>query len=400
MKIVMATPFGLRPRGTASVRALPLGQALAARGHQVTLLVPSWDDRASSGQSFEQGGVQVAHLHVPNRAAFDVPLLTLRLLRAARAEKPDVLHLFKPKAYTAFLGLLWRAARRVDTSRAPIVMDTDDWEGPGGWNDLSGYTPLQKRLFAWQEQWELRHSDAVTVASRTLESIVLSMGVPPSRLAYLPNGPGIAPAPPDPTEVESLHKTLGLPTGAPVALLFTRFWEFDEAQLARRWARVVAELPEARLLVVGKGLHGEEVRFRAELETLGVSNSVSDVGFQPLERLRAYFALARVALYPMSDTLVNRAKCPVKLADYMQAGLPVVGEAVGQVAEYLAGDVGGLLVPSGDDAAFVSATLRLLRDPEFAAIMGRAGQQRLATRFDWPIQAERAEALYGSTPRR
>ena len=39
MRVVMIGPFGLRPRGTMSVRALPLAQALVAQGHAVTLLL-------------------------------------------------------------------------------------------------------------------------------------------------------------------------------------------------------------------------------------------------------------------------------------------------------------------------------------------------------------------------
>ena len=44
LRIALIAPFGLRPKGTASARALPLGQALAARGHHVRLIVPPWDD--------------------------------------------------------------------------------------------------------------------------------------------------------------------------------------------------------------------------------------------------------------------------------------------------------------------------------------------------------------------
>ncbi|MDQ4078165.1 MAG: glycosyltransferase family 4 protein [Chloroflexota bacterium] len=389
----MVAPFGLRPKSTARVRALQLGEALVARGHRVTLLVPPWDDRSASGQTFEQGGVRVRQLRLPARPALDAPLLTFRLLREAVAARPDILHTFKPKAYSGFAALAWWTVQRSGAPVAPLVMDTDDWEGAGGWNDLAPYHPLQKRLFAWQERWGLRHADAVTAASRTLESLVLSMGVPPARVAYVPNGPGARWPEPHPADVSRLRAELAL-DDRPVALLFTRFFEFDPARLAGRWARVVAEHPEARLLVVGKGLMGEEEIFRNAAAAQGVAESVVEAGWQSFDALPAYFALARVALYPMDDTLVNRTKCPVKLADAMQAGLPVVGEAVGQVAEYLAGNTGGLLVPPADDDAFVAATLRLLCDSELASSLGHTATQRLTTHFDWPIQAERVETLY------
>ncbi len=287
----------------------------------------------------------------------------------------------------------WRGLSRLGASLAPLVVDTDDWEGTGGWNEVARYSRLQKRLFAWQEQWGLCHADGVTVASRTLETLALSLGVPATRLLYVPNGAGAPWPSPDAAEVARLRGDLGL-GAAPVALLFTRFFEFDVARLARRWAAVVAALPEARLLVVGRGLQGEERAFAEAVAAQGVASSVVPVGWQPFAALPALFALARAALYPMDDTLLNRAKCPVKLADLMQVGLPVVGEAVGQVAEYLAGNEGGLLVSPGDDAAFVAATLGLLQDEGRAAALGRVGQARLAAHFSWPRQAEHVEALY------
>ncbi|HYN90000.1 MAG TPA: glycosyltransferase, partial [Ardenticatenaceae bacterium] len=168
MKIVFVAPFGLRPKGTVSVRALPLGQALVERGHRVTLVVPPWDDRAAAGESFERGGVRVVNLPVPRDARLDVPALTARLLRATLAERPAVVHCFKPKGYSGLLALAWRWLRRARVARAPLVMDTDDWEGAGGWNELAPYPGWQKRFFAWQERTGLAGGNAVTVASRAL----------------------------------------------------------------------------------------------------------------------------------------------------------------------------------------------------------------------------------------
>ena len=389
----MVTPFGLRPKGTVRVRALPLAEALVARGHGVTILVPPWDDPSAAGKDFEQNGVMVRQLALPTRAYVEVPHLTLQLLRGALAQKPDVLHAFKPKAYSGFVATAWWCLQKVRAVRAPLVMDSDDWEGWGGWNDHAPYSRLQKWLFAWQEQWGLRHADGVTVANRTLQSIVWSMGIPPARVMYVPNGSGTGWGTPEEAEVDALRTRLEL-GDAPVALLYTRFFEFDVLVLARRWAKIVAALPEARLLVVGKGFWGEENKFQAAMRELGVSESVIYVGWQPFEMLPAHFALARLMLYPMKDTLLNRSKCPVKLADMLQFGLPVIGERVGQVAEYLANNAGGLLVSPGDDEAFVAATLRLLRDPAQARALAQAGQTRFASHFDWPIQAKRVERLY------
>ncbi len=393
MKILFVSPFGLQPKSTARVRALPLGVALAARGHKVTLLVPPWDDRANGGRTFSHQGVKVVQVPVPASPLLDVPLLTARLWKAIHAYHPDILHLFKPKAYSGFIGTGWWLKLKLKRTRVPFVMDTDDWEGRGGWNDAAPYSLPAKMLFAWQEQWGLTHNNGVTVASRALEGIVRSMGVPPERLLYTPNGPGAAGEipPANPQTVANLRNRLGIES-APIALLYTRFFEFDVAAMAKRWAAIVEKVPTARLIVVGKGLAGEEIEFQRALQALKVADTVRDVGWQPFEHLAGYFALADVALYPMRDTLLNRTKCPVKLADYLQLGLAVVGEAVGMVREYL-GEGAGILIPPGDDGAFVAATSVLLQDKGRAATLGAAALRRMK-RFRWSVRAQELEGFY------
>ena len=86
MNIVMIGPFGLQPKATLSVRALPMAKALVSRGHSVTLLVPPWDHPADAGREWEEDGVQVVNLPLPPR----LPLLfhgalALRLVQHALA---------------------------------------------------------------------------------------------------------------------------------------------------------------------------------------------------------------------------------------------------------------------------------------------------------------------------
>ncbi|NJN95427.1 MAG: glycosyltransferase family 4 protein, partial [Anaerolineales bacterium] len=193
MKIVFIGPFGLQPKGTISSRALPLAQALATRGHDVTLLIPPWDDPARAGQSWTEGGVQVVNMPLPLR----LPLLfhiglTRTLLIRALALQPDVIHLFKPKAYAGLAHLgLW-GLRRWRGASFRLVVDSDDWEQ--AWNEVNPYSAAQKKLFVWQEKWGLRQADAVTAASRALEKLVVAeRRGDATRVFYLPNGCGKKP---------------------------------------------------------------------------------------------------------------------------------------------------------------------------------------------------------------
>ncbi len=388
MRIVMIGPFGLRPRGTMSVRALPLAQALVARGHHVTLLLPPWQNPEDSGKSWDEGGVQVENVALP----VGVPgwfhwQLTAALVRRAVAFKPDVIHTFKPKAYA---GLAHLALRR----RFPVVVDTDDWEGYGGWNDLNPYSALLKRFFAWQERWGLTRAAAVTVASRALQTLVWAMGGSPERVFYLPNG--CIPR-------SAVFRTVE-GRGRPTLLLYTRFFEYQVERLWRIVEGVRARIPDVRLWVVGKGFFAEEETLLTQARAAGwrVAEGVMPTpdadlvyaGLVPAEALSTHFSQTDVALYPFDDTLLNRTKCPVKLLDLLAAGVPVVADAVGQVAESILHGETGLLVPPGDDAAFIEAVTTLLRDVTLRQSLGARAAYDARDRFAWETLAPVAEAAY------
>ena len=387
MRIVMVGPFGMRPRGTMAVRALPMAQALTARGHDVTILLPPWQTPEDSGRVWVEGGITVENIPLPPRLPGVFHVLTaLRLARRAIACAPDVVHLFKPKAYSGLTHNLLASLPR--TARPRLVVDSDDWEGPGGWNAIGGYTPLQRRFFVWQERWGLTHADAVTVASRTLESLTWALGVPPARVFYVPNGA---------RKVAGGRRVPERVSDRPCVLLYTRFFEFSIERLMGVLQRVWEACPRMRLLVVGKGLFGgEEETLMQMASEAGWGHAIEMAGWVEPEHLADVFSQADVAIYPFDDTLINRAKCAVKLLDLLTAGVPVVAEAVGQNREMIRHNDTGWLVPPGDEAAFAEGILRLLEEQPLRERLGQAAFHDVHRRFSWQYLVTAVERAYRS----
>ena len=152
------------------------------------------------------------------------------------------------------------------------------------------------------------------------------------------------------------------PSAEPVILLYTRFFEFAVERVVDIFQRVLTEIPQARLLVVGRGFFGEEERLKELMREAGIAERLVYVDWVEPEELPAYFAAADVAIYPYDDILINRTKCSVKLIDLMAAGVPVVADDVGQNREYIVHGVSGLLVPAGETNTFAASVVRLLRD--------------------------------------
>ena len=72
----------------------------------------------------------------------------------------------------------------------------------------------------------------------------------------------------------------------------------------------------------------------------------------------------------------------------------VVASRVGGIPEVVNDGVTGLLVPPDDPASLSDALNTLLRDPDRADAMGRAGRKRAVTEFSWDTVAAQTAALY------
>jgi glycosyltransferase involved in cell wall biosynthesis len=205
----------------------------------------------------------------------------------------------------------------------------------------------------------------------------------------------------------------------PVVLLYTRFFEFPVSRVVEVLQRVRERVPEARLVVVGKGLFGEEeelLRLAAEsgltvanhasrntdhgsrinFHVSGSAPGVTYLGWVSPEALPSCFAQADVAIYLFDDTLVNRTKCAVKLVDLLAAGVAVVAEAVGQNREYVRHGETGWLVETGDVEGFAEAVVRLLQDGALRERLGQAAARELRERFAWERLVAVVERAYGN----
>ncbi len=389
MRIVFIGPFGLRVKGTMSWRALPMAKALAARGHRVDIVLPPWDCPEDSGREWEEGGVGVHHIALPPRfpLLFHL-LLTLRLVRRVLALRPEVVHCFKPKAYAGLSATAIWFLQRLGLTKVRLVVDSDDWEGWGGWNDFGHYTWAQKKFFAWQERWGLTHCDAVTVASRTLQTLTWSLGVALKRVFYVPNGANLQSPISNPQfPIPNLQSPFSV-------LLYTRFFEFQAERVIEVFERVAAEVPEARFLILGEGLSGEEEKLLRLASQPGLADRMVYAGWVEPAELPGYLAAADVAIYPLDDNLLNRARCSAKLVDLMAAGLAIVAEDVGQSSEYIEHGRSGLLVEAGDAEAFARCVVRLLRDEGLRGTLGNEARRRVCEEFAWERLAERIESAY------
>lgn len=181
-------------------------------------------------------------------------------------------------------------------------------------------------------------------------------------VAFSPNGP-------------DLRAELGLAPGQPAAGIVSRVKpDRRHAELIDAFALVARQLPEARLVVVGRGEGLEEIRLRAA--GAGLERQVIFAGYRTGPELAAaYRTLDCKVLLAEGNDGTCRA-----LLEAMACGRPGVAYRFGAPAETVVDGRTGRLVPEGDVPALAGALLDLLRDPAGARALGAAARARVVER--------------------
>jgi glycosyltransferase involved in cell wall biosynthesis len=206
--------------------------------------------------------------------------------------------------------------------------------------------------------WALRRADAVRALSPfTARLVEDATGRPAagsfptySDLAAFTAGPRLPPPErPCALFVGTLEPTKGVDT------------------LAEAWRRVVRELPEARLVVVGRGSLAPAVE-RLVHELPGRVEYVPEL--QP-EEVAARMDVATALVLPSRSEGLGRV-----IVESFARGRGVVASATGGIADLVTDGVEGLLVPPGDADALAAALARVLSEPELATRLGAAAGER------------------------
>jgi glycosyltransferase involved in cell wall biosynthesis len=389
MKVTYICGFAWEPKGTVRARAFPLAEEMVRRGHEVTLIIAPYDNRAYSGVEFVRNGVRVVNFEIKPGIA-GLVRIPYEIVQKIREMKPDLVHVFKPKGF-AGLAATWLLLRN-----RPFVLDSDDWEGWGGWNETDNHSWPVKQFIDLQEKQLIRRSPAITVASRLLADRALSLQKSARQIFYVPNGPTseqIADSSKLLEEDCNFYKTKFGLRGAPVILYAGHFNALDDVMFFCRSVVRAIKKP-AHVVFIGDGPELPMVRsfFSARPKI-----TARFLGALPSQQYAEVVAAADICAFPYPDTLVYRAKCSARIIDYMVYGKAVVTTSVGQNPEYIVHEESGLLAPSGDEAQFAKALTRVTEDSELRERLGRNARSRILRKFLWSGSAgDNCEHAYRS----
>jgi glycosyltransferase involved in cell wall biosynthesis len=159
----------------------------------------------------------------------------------------------------------------------------------------------------------------------------------------------------------------------------------------RAAAHVFKKFPNARFVIVGAPLFGEEEYEQVVRDLpsqLGIESVVEFTGFRSdIEQVISGLDLvvhSSVTGEPFGQVIIEG----------MAAGKPVVATNGGGVPEIVQDGSTGILVPMGDVQAMADAICEIVANPERGRAMGIMGRQRVQDSFTVELTAAKVEAVY------
>ena len=351
-----------------AAHTLNLTEALRRDGHTVFLgLRKGYEtiERAEA-RKLDPLGFFMPHRWWPPQDGRDIH----RIAKLLREERIELIHAHRGKDH-------WQAlfASKFSRLRVPVV------------RTRHVVTPLSANP---ANRWLARRTAALVCVSKAVEQDVRGTKLfPDDRLAFIPGGIDLELFKPAPERKAAARAKLNLASDAPVAVCVARFAVVKAHRvLLEAWRDVAAQLPDARLLLVGGGLLFEECS--AQAKSLGVDGSVMFLG-KRTEVPEILDAADVGVLSSIGSEGFSRA-----VLEYMAKGLPTVGTRVGAVPDLIDDRVHGLLVPPNDAKALSVALLTALRADEVQRrTWGTAARQKAEHGHGYTGWVRAHEELYG-----
>jgi glycosyltransferase involved in cell wall biosynthesis len=148
---------------------------------------------------------------------------------------------------------------------------------------------------------------------------------------------------------------------------------------------------EHRLTLVGRF---QPASLQQEAECLDGWSQVDYLGWQSREQVSSLLASSSIGLVLLQPTGDYEDAFPVKLFEYMAAGVAVIASDFPLWRSIIESENVGVCVNPNDTQAISGAIEELLNDPERIKLMGRNGVSATVNRYNWETQERVLFKLY------
>lgn len=383
------------PKGVVGIRSYQMAKALIRKGHSVKIVCGSYDGGVTGlTDPFINGcrrgmvnGIEVIEFDLPysnNDSFFKRTLLflkfSLRSIKLAFTEKYDLLFATSTPLTAGMPGIFAHWLRN-----KPFVFEVRDlWpELPKAMGVIRN--PIILRLMSFLEWLTYYSADKLIGLSPGIVDGIAKRGVPCERIALIPNGCDLeifdTPSEPwRPKEVSSedlmavFTGAHGVANGLDVVL--------DTALELKRHKR-----NDIKLVLIGKGKLKDLLKKRAQIEQLD-----NVIFHDPVskEKLSGLLAAADLGMQILANVpAFYYGTSPNKFFDYIAAGLPVLNNYPGWLAEMIVKFQCGYVVPPDNPAAFAATLIQAADHRSELILMGQHARELARLEYNRDLLADR-----------
>lgn len=395
MKILYFHQHFSTPKGSAGIRSYAMAQSLIRNGHQVTMVCGSFGaGQTGLTQPFNKGmrrgmvdGIDIIEFELPysNALSFLKRILiffsfAFKSIKVALTEQYDVVFATTTPLTAGIPGIFAKWFRR-----KPFVFEVRDL-----WPELpKAMGVIKNPIVLWMMsvlEWTSYHSaDRLVGLSPGIVDGIIKRGIAPEKVASIPNGCDLdifasehqawRPEGVKPTDLMAIFTgTHGLANGLNAVL--------DAAVELKKRQRT-----DIKLVLVGDGMQKKALLERAtelQLDNVIFHDPVNKA------KLAGLMASADIGLQILANVpAFYYGTSPNKFFDYISAGLPVLNNYPGWLAELITKEQCGFAVPPENPQAFADALEQAANQRERLIEMGRNGQQVAREQFNRSILSQK-----------
>lgn len=350
-----------RSWGGLELQALEVSARLAARGHRVTLAVPT---RSRLAEEAARAGLSVLPLGV---SGYVHPAAVWTLGRFLDRERVDVVHCQHSRDLATVVP-----AKIVSGRGCPILLS----------KRVGSY--LMKRDLL--HRFTYAHVDRVLAISEVIRAnVIATTPAPADRVVTLHDAVDVARFSFGSAARPRVRAEFGADDGSVVVGFLGRFSPGKgHEEFLSAAARLAPAHPSLRFVIVGEASRGEEA-YAAEVRALAARLALGD---------RVVFAGFRtdvpdvLAAFDIFAFPSHAEAFGVVLIEAMAMERPVVSSNCDGVLDIVVDGETGILVPPRDATALALGIERLVLDPALRAAYGAAGRRRVERMFDQRAQTD------------